>query len=414
MPSKSLQAIREDLLESLTQCRQGTLGLVSGIDNETFCKQAHADFSPIGWHLGHIAYTESYWILERCAGLSAQFPEYHQLFAADGLPKNQRQNLPTIETILNYLHNIRKQVLRYLDTAPIKQQARLWLWLLQHESQHNETMTLIQELHQRSQGQVSTLKYPQSISLGNWEQMVEIPSGFFELGSDRLEAQDNERPTHRIYLETYWIDAYPVTCKQYRQFIMAEGYQKRQFWSEEGWRWLQNNPVSQPLYWVDSAEWDAHPVYGINWYEAQAYCKFVGKRLPTEAEWEKAASWDATQGEKRPYPWGNEKVNAKLSNYDGLVGHTTPVNAHPQSSSAYGCYDMLGNVWEWTASSFAPYPDFTPYPYGGYSANYFDAQHRVLRGGSWATRPWGLRNSFRNWYYPCVRQIFAGFRCVRL
>lgn len=167
---------------------------------------------------------------------------------------------------------------------------------------------------------------------------------------------------------------------------------------------MQNNPVAQPLYWKDAAEWDDCPVCGVSYYEAEAYANFVGKRLPTEAEWEKAARGD----------------NADLSaitflkcNHNSLVGHTTPVNAYPNSQSPYGCYDMLGNVWEWTASWFTGYSGFTSYPYFGYSQAYFDDQHRVLRGGSWATPSWTLRASFRNWYHPWVRQILVGFRCAR-
>ena len=394
MTLTSTQSPRENILEALQQCRQKTLNLFKQIDSNTFCQQAHPDFSPVGWHLGHIAFTEAYWILEQCAGFKPIFSEYHQLFAADGLAKEARQNLPSVEFIEDYLETVRNKVLHYLATAPIEKEERLWRWLLQHESQHSETITLVLQLYR---WQNSIIPNPQSpIPNPQFSEIVKVSAGEFMMGNDDICAQDNERPSHKQYVDTYWIDLYPVTCKQYREFMTAGGYYKRQYWSEAGWQWLSNNDsISQPLYWLDSSAWDNHPVCGVSYYEAEAYANFVGKRLPTEAEWEKAATGINNYG-----------------NHDNIVGQTTPVNTYPESKSNYGCYDMLGNVWEWTSSWFAPYPNFLSYPYSGYSQVYFDRQHRVLRGGSWGTRPWALRASFRNWYHPWVRQILAGFRCA--
>lgn len=420
LPLQITDAIRE----AMHQCRIGTLALFEGIDDTTFRRQAHSEFSPVGWHLGHIAYTEALWILERCAGLPPVFPEYHRLFAADGLPKSERENLPTIAEICDYLEKVRTQVFTYLETASLEQQERLWHFLLQHESQHSETIAFVLQLqrwHLRERHQEiwvtgHTATPPSSLqpmlpSIGE-TQMIEIPAGEFVMGNDSIGALDNERSHHRVHLNTYWIDRYPVTCGQYREFIEAGGYQNEQWWSPQGWKWLQENPVAQPLYWSDALTWDNHPVCGISWYEADAYARFVRKRLPTEAEWEKAASWDAATGQQRTYPWGQEVPNPHRCNHSSTIGQTTPVNAYPQGQSAYGCYDMLGNIWEWTASWFDTYEGFVAYPYRGYSQAYFDGQHRVLKGGSWATRPWAMRSSFRNWYYPSIRQILAGFRCA--
>lgn len=409
MKLPSTQFLKTEIRQDFQECREKTLDLVANIDEHRFCQQIHPDFSPVGWHLGHIAYTEAYWILERCAGLSPQFPQYHQLFAADGLPKAQRQQLPRLADILDYLHTIRTQVFTYLETAPLIHQERLWRWLVQHETQHNETMTFILQLFEKN-----SLSFSLNLAASLPETpMVLIPKGEFLMGSNTIDAMDNERPQHRVMLDSYAIDIYPVTCQQYRQFIISGGYQQQKWWSEEGWKWLQDNPVSHPLYWSNSSDWNDHPVCGVSYYEAEAYANFVGKRLPTEAEWEKAASWQEYHQTQRKYPWGSQKPNAKLANYNLTVGHTTPVTAYPLGQSAYGCYDMLGNVWEWTRSWFEGYERFAPYPYIGYSQAYFDQKHRVLRGGSYATRPWGLRNSFRNWYHPWVRQILAGFRCVK-
>ena len=418
MKSISIKSCRDALASAMHRCRVGTLALFEGMDDITFRRQAHAEFSPVGWHLGHIAFTEAYWILERSAGFPSVFPEYHKLFAADGLPKSDRANLPPLAEICDYLDTVRTQVLTYLETAPLEKQERLWRFLLQHESQHTETIAFVLQLqrwhllerHQemwargRAENLPSCLEPP--------AEMIEIPAGEFEMGNDSIDALDNERSLHRVYLDTYWIDRYPVTCGQYRVFVEAGGYQNSHWWSPAGWQWLQENPVAQPLYWSDAPTWDNHPVCGVSWYEAEAYARFVGKRLPTEAEWEKAASWDAATGRRQTYPWGDAEPQTQRCNHDNIAGQTTPVNDYPLGQSAFGCYDMLGNVWEWTSSWFDGYEGFVSYPYQGYSQTYFDGQHRVLKGGSWATRPWAMRSSFRNWYYPGVRQILAGFRCA--
>jgi ergothioneine biosynthesis protein EgtB len=242
---------------------------------------------------------------------------------------------------------------------------------------------------------------------------IEIPAGEFYMGNDAAEALDNERSRHLCYLEAYSIDRYPVTCGQYRNFMESGGYQNSDWWSADGWKWLQSAQVDRPLYWSENPAFNNHPVCGVSWYEAEAYCNFIGKRLPSEAEWEKAASWDATNQIYRIYPWGEEQPNGSLCNHGNNIASTSPVDAFGKGASAAGCWDMLGNVWEWTASIFDAYPGFESYPYRGYSQVYFDGEHRVLKGGSWATFPQALRSSFRNWYYPGVRQIIAGFRCAK-
>lgn len=400
MKSASTPYLKSSVLKELEQVRQNTLNLLVEIDESLFSIQAHPDFSPIGWHFGHIAFTEAYWILEHLAHQDLSFRAYHRLFAADGLPKKERENLPSISVIQEYLTIIRVRVLKYLAIAPIEKQERLWWWLIQHESQHCETITFLWKLHLQHQHQTfpADFNLSQSTLTSNdliLDEMVKVEAGEVELGSNKIYAQDNERPAHRVYLDSYWIDRFPVTCKQYHRFMEAGGYQKRQYWSDEGWQWLQHNPVSHPLYWLDSGNWDDHPICGVSYYEAEAYANSVNKRLPTEAEWEKSA------------------LGASLPcNHERLIGHTTGVNSY-DSASHYGCQDMLGNVWEWTASWFDGYPGFTSYPYPGYSKVYFDGKHRVLKGGSWATMNLGLRTSFRNWYHPHVREIFAGFRCVK-
>ena len=402
--------LRVYLQITLQQCRDGTLALVNGISQIVLQQQAHPDFSPVGWHLGHIAFTESLWILEHLAQQPCPFPHYRTLFAADGLPKSQRQRLPSLADLLAFLTDIRQRTLAYLSQAPLGDQMRLWHWLIQHECQHSETMSLVMALHQ-TQGERTPLLDPVP------EYVREVPTGMVQileqsarlgLTSDQPEgamAIDNEQPAHWVDVQSYQIDRTPVTCEAYGNFIAAGGYEDRQWWCDAGWRWLRSAQVSQPLYWpgANLMAFRHHPVCGVNWYEASAYARFVGKRLPTESEWSVAA-----QGLRAKLPMLLEQINC-----NHRVGYTSPVGTSKQAVSDYGCYDLLGNVWEWTNSWFRPYPGFQAYPYRGYSAVYFDDCHRVLRGGSWATQPWALRPSFRNWYEPHVRELFMGFRCAQ-
>ncbi|MEG4231718.1 ergothioneine biosynthesis protein EgtB [Microcoleus sp. Pol11C3] len=435
MISKSIQSCREAIYRDLQQCRRGTFKLFTDIDYDTFCCQAHPDFSPVGWHLGHIAYTEDLWLLQRCAGLEPVFPKYHQLFAADILPKKERVYLPTLEEVECYLNSVRKQVLDYLEVAPIEEQERLWRFIIQHESQHCETVAFVLQMQRKKEEGTSAThlvtdltdlrdvtdrrKKKEGRLIADYQlpitdsPAIEIPGGEFYMGSDAAEALDNERSRHLCYLEAYSIDRYPVTCRQYRDFMESGGYQNPDWWSADGWKWLQVEAVSQPLYWSENPAFNNHPVCGVSWYEAEAYCNFTGKRLPSEAEWEKAASWDAKNKTYRIYPWGEEQPHGSLCNHGNNIANTSPVDAFPKGASAIGCCDMLGNVWEWTASTFDAYPGFESYPYRGYSQVYFDGEHQVLKGGSWATFPQALRSTFRNWYYPGVRQIIAGFRCAK-
>jgi formylglycine-generating enzyme required for sulfatase activity len=218
-----------------------------------------------------------------------------------------------------------------------------------------------------------------------------------------------------VFVDDFWIDIHPVTQGQYGVFMAAGGYQHQEWWSPQGWQWLQQQPVHGPRYWHHSADGDGHPVCGVSWYEADAYARWAGRRLPQEAEWERAACWDATGQQQRLYPWGQTWPDASRCNHGSTVGGTTAVQQYATGTTETGIHDLIGNVWEWTATWFDSYGsphEFQPFPYRGYSQAYFDGQHRVLRGGSWATRPWALRGTLRNWYYPHMNQMLAGFRCV--
>lgn len=392
----------------MSVCRDRTLALAANLTETEYTAQAHPDFSPIGWHLGHIAYTESLWLLEQLAKKPCGFPQYRLLFAADGLPKAERQKLPPLAVILDYLETVRQQVWAYLEQAPLDEQSRLWWWLLQHESQHAETICIVLALHR--QPCPEDPGFPTSLTLPST--MIYLPAATITLGDGSLDANDNEQPVHTAQVQGFWLDTYPVTQGQYREFIVAGGYQTRHWWSAAGWDWLSQLPVKIPRYWREAPGWEAHPVCGVSWYEADAYARFVGKRLPTESEWERAACWNLDGTMHYRYPWG-AVLDPGYCNAAQMVGCTTPVGTYGLGASDLGLQDLIGNVWEWTGSWFEEYAGFSPWPYAGYSQAYFDQTHRVLRGGSWATLCWSLRGTLRNWYYPQIREIFAGFRCAR-
>ncbi len=386
-----------------------TLALFDQISGDRFVAPAHDDFSPVGWHLGHIGYTESLWILERLAGQPGLDTQTRKLFAADGLPKAERQNLPDRAHILAQLADIRSRVETVIAQTDLSQHPRLGSFLLQHESQHCETVAIVLALL----GQYPPPTHPGAIA--DPALMIQIPAGGFWQGDEQANTLDNEQPRHWVELGDYAIAATPVTCGQYQQFMQAGGYGEPKWWSAAGWAWLQAapQPITQPHYWQPELAASNHPVCGVSWYEADAYARFCGQRLPTEAEWEKAARWNGVGSQILPWGdiWPDGAPPANLSGLGPiLLPGTTPVQACPAGRSPAGLWDGLGNVWEWTDSWFDGYPGFESFPYQGYSEVYFDRAHRVLRGGSWATRPWSIRSSFRNWYHPWTRVIFAGFR----
>jgi iron(II)-dependent oxidoreductase len=236
---------------------------------------------------------------------------------------------------------------------------------------------------------------------------------------------DNERPAHLVDVPPFFIDTHPVTNGAFAEFVADGGYERPHWWSADGWRWRQEAMLAAPAFWAgDGRGWTVHrlgmvedvdpsqPVQHVCWYEADAYARWRGARLPTEAEWEKAASW-SPDGHKRVWPWGDEPPGPEHANLGQRRWGPAPIGTHPAGASAWGVHEMIGDVWEWTASDFHGYPGFESFPYREYSEVFFGPEYKVLRGGSWATDPVAMRCTFRNWDYPIRRQIFAGFRCAR-
>jgi iron(II)-dependent oxidoreductase len=316
--------------------------------------------------------------------------------------------------------------------SPLLRDGYVYRMVAQHEAQHNETMLQTLQLmrggayHPIERQEPPPVRDRALAHAGAAGAMVTIPAGTYAIGThDRTAAYDNERPRHPVSLDSYKIDITPVTNGQYLRFIADGGYRRAELWSDAGRAWLAESRVTAPMYWEqDGAEWvtrtmdrsgpvdPAHPVCHVTYHEAEAFARWTGKRLPTEAEWEVAATWDPARGVPQSYPWGEEAPSLELANIDQLAFGTAPVGAYTRNVSPFRCYGMVGDVWEWTASDFGPYPGFETFPYPEYSEVFFGTEYKVLRGGSWATRAGVARTTFRNWDYPIRRQIFSGFRCA--
>lgn len=426
------QTLAEDLLEA----RARTLLLVAPLTDDELRMQHDPLMSPILWDLGHIAHFEELWLTRNLDG-PIEFVEMPGLYNPFEHPRNTRGALPLpgLAEVRATFDEIRGRVLARLarlgDSAehPLLHDGYVYRMVLQHEYQHDETILQTLQLKQgRPYEPYARLELPGAVHRGGgvMGDMVRFPGGTVEIGTDdRSAAYDNERPRHAVTVAPFWIDVDPVSNGDYLVFIAAGGYATREYWSEAGWRWLQQAGVSAPKYWqwrdgawftrsmdLEGPVDPSHPVGHVCWYEAEAYARFAGKRLPTEIEWETAASWDPN-GPTRSYPWGEAHPGHRLANLDQLGFGTSPIGAYPENVSPLGCYGMIGDVWEWTASDFGPWPGFESFPYREYSEVFFGSDYKVLRGGSWATRPGAVRNTFRNWDYPIRRQIFSGFRCAR-
>ena len=422
----------------LQEARARTFLLVTPLSDEELRLQHDPLMSPILWDLGHIAHFEELWLTRNLDG-PIEFVEMPGLYNPFEHPRGERGALalPGLADCRTIMDQIRGHVLGRLAATdfdadhPLLRDGFVYNMVLQHEYQHDETM--LQTLQLKLGRPYTPLARlappvpgPERARLDQGE-MVLFPGGRVEIGTDdRSTAYDNERPRHDVELPAFWIDVHPVTNRDLLRFIAAGGYETRAYWSEPGWRWREECDAVAPKYWSNAGgAWVArsmdregpvepdHPVCHVSWYEAEAFARFAGKRLPTEIEWEAAASWDPSARVRRTFPWGETAPDRTLANVDQLSFGTAAVGAYPLNVSPIGCRGMIGDVWEWTSSDFGPWPGFQSFPYKEYSEVFFGTDYKVLRGGSWATRPGAVRNSFRNWDYPIRRQIFSGFRCAR-
>jgi iron(II)-dependent oxidoreductase len=256
---------------------------------------------------------------------------------------------------------------------------------------------------------------------------VHLPGGPFTMGTSAEPwALDNERPAHVVEVPGFWIDTTPVTNAAYLAFVESGGYEREDLWTPDGWAYRRHAGLSAPLFWRnEGGQWlrrrfgrvepalPDEPVQHVCWYEADAYARWAGRRLPTEAEWEKAARYDPATGHSARYPWGDQDPGPDQANLGQRHLRPAPAGSYPGGAAPSGARQLIGDVWEWTASDFTGYPGFRAWPYREYSEVFFGPGYKVLRGGSWATAPVACRSTFRNWDYPIRRQVFAGFRTAR-
>lgn len=427
----------EEIAQLLGAARRETLRLFDTAREEVDLRESPGfGFRPIIWHLAHIGVFEAYWILQKLNGEPSPDARFERIFDPIRTPREESKNLPSRREMEEFLSRVRQRVLHALDrlefkeSNPLLRDCYVFDLVLEHEYQHQETLAyLLHLLHpqKKTRPRGDEVRVAQTPVAQPSRDMIIIEAGAFEMGAtgDSF-AYDNEFPTQVVHLPAFKIDRLLTTNEEYARFIEEGGYTRREWWSDEGWTWRERENWNFPLHWtqVDGQGWCArtmfdeglieqhHPVTGISWYEAEAYARFLGKRLPTEAEWEKAASWDAAQGRKRRFSWGDRNPSSDLCNSNYHYWGTTPVGSFPKGASPDGCLDMMGNVWEWTSDAFAGYEGFRAFPYPEYSEEWFDGDHRVLKGGSWATRPSLLRTSFRNFFRRHFRISFAGIRCA--
>lgn len=431
--TQDAQADRKNALRAdMEAARQKTLWLLDQTPDAYLKVRVHDFYSPIGWHFGHIGMTEEAWTLCQALGRPARDAKLSFLFAnLPENPKDDRVHLPSRPEIVAYLEATRRSALEALAAIDLNSENPLitdgyaWEFALQHECQHQETISELLQLICQQEG--APADFPTQIAFGPEPetQMMSLPGGAFRMGANDRHGYDNERCEHTVTVAPFALDRLPVTAAQWCQFMRQEGYHRPELWSAEGWAWRQRANVTHPEYWTLQGDGYAYfggrgvrpihpkePVTSVSWYEAEAYARWVGKRLPTEVEWEFAARHDPRTGKSRRFPWGDAPPEAHLACFGLTHRQPLPVGGRDSGASALGLLDMAGNVWEWTSTPFLPYPGFEAFPYDGYSKEHMDGNHYVCRGGSWASAAPILRCSFRNWYVPTYRQGFLGVRCA--
>jgi iron(II)-dependent oxidoreductase len=412
---------RAAALDALESARVRTLALTD-FDEFELTHQHSPLMSPLVWDLAHIGQQEEYFLLQRLSWSSAANPifrpEVASLYDAFTHPRASRITLPLLDAAASrrHLEQVRSRVLDVLaGSDPLADDPGatggpfVTALVAQHELQHVETMLAT---HQLRDGVplLSGGPLPAGRSVrGGLADSVLIPAGPARIGADAAQSPsslDNERPQHTVQLPAFRLGRVPVTAGEWLEFSADGGYAESRWWSPKGWAHRTREQLSAPLFWSrdGSGGWVRkrfgvtepvaldEPVQHIDFYEAEAFARWAGARLPTEFEWEKAAA------------------GAAPGNLGGAALRPAPVGAYPEGASHYGVEQLLGDVWEWTSSPLTPWPGFEPMIYDNYSAPFFGSDYRVLRGGSWATDAFAVRTTFRNWDLPIRRQIFSGLR----
>ncbi|MFE1101596.1 ergothioneine biosynthesis protein EgtB [Nocardiopsis alba] len=437
------ERVKERIAAELDRSRRRSNGLtLESLDEEDLLAQHSPLMSPLVWDLAHIGNYEEQWLLRAAGGREALRPDIDGLYDAFENPRADRVDLPLLrpDEAREYNERVRREVLDTLEGADLSARPPdpagggrslldagfVFHMVIQHEHMHDETMLAT---HQLRRGAPALLEGSTEIGPVTPTEVEEVlvPAGPFTLGTDDDPwSFDNERPARTVDLPAYLIDTAPVSNAAYQAFIDDGGYRDPRWWSPAGWEWRTARGAVAPAFWtLEAGRWARRrfgrhedvppnePVQHVSFHEASAYARWAGKRLPTEAEWEKAARHDPVTGRSHRFPWGDEEPEPRHANLGQRRLGPAPVGAHPDGASPLGVRQMIGDVWEWTSTTFHGYPGFRAFPYREYSEVFFDEGYKVLRGGSWATHPTAVRSTFRNWDHPIRRQIFSGFRCAR-
>ncbi|MCZ6918559.1 MAG: selenoneine synthase SenA [Gemmatimonadetes bacterium] len=394
----------------------------------------HLDIvNPLLWEIGHVAWFQEKWTLREAGGLDPLREDADAIWDSMAIHHDTRWDLPlpTRKDTLAYCRDVRDAVLEQLDKGPSEATSYFTAYSVFHEDMHAEAFTHTRQTHGYSKPGLQNAPRIDIAEEAPVSGDVAIPGGPFKLGAEddgRL-VLDNEKWAHDVKLAAFAISRTAVTQGEFAAFVEDDGYERRALWCDEGWAWRKGGPTPHPPYWQREPggswmrrwfdQWiplePSRPMIHVNWYEANAFCRWAGRRLPTEAEWEAAAAGEpsgdqpALAHHKRHYPWGEEAPTIHLAHLDGWGQDTIAVSGLPAGDSAFGCRQMIGNVWEWTSTTFLPYPGFVADRYKEYSEPWFRTR-KVLRGGAWATRSRMLRNTWRNFFTPDRRDVFAGFR----
>ena len=428
-----IEDLRAHVAEELGRTRERSAVLTGSVDDEDLVKQHSPLMSPLVWDLAHVGSQEELWLVRDVGGAEAIRPDIDDLYDAFKHARCDRPELPLLGPgeAREYVATVRDKVFDLLERTPMEgrrlvDRAFAFGMIVQHEQQHDETMLATHQLR-KGAPVLEDVPPPEAADAGSLPPEVLVRAGRFVMGtSTEPWALDNERPAHEVHVGDFFIDTTPVTNGDYERFIADGGYDRPELWSEEGWAYRRKANLAAPRFWErDGQRWTRRrfghvepvradePVVHVSFHEAQAYANWIGKRLPTEQEWEKAARYDQRSGRSLRYPWGDGDPGPEHANLGQRHLRPAPRGAYPQGAAPCGARQLIGDVWEWTSSDFLPYPGFSAFPYREYSEVFFGPDYKVLRGGSFGTDAAACRGTFRNWDYPVRRQIFAGFRCAR-
>ena len=431
--------LRQNLRERLASARGQTDSLFALIRPAAIHDRPIPERHRMIFYLGHLEAFDWNLMATGALRLESFDPALDKLFSfgidpVDGnLPSDQLSDWPSVGQVNKYNARVRekldaelKEALEGNGTKSELADGTLLHVAIEHRLMHAETLAYL--LHEMSFDRKFARPETHQIATSLYRsRTVPIPEGSATLGQRRSGGEfgwDNEFEEFRVRVPSFRIDAFPVSNAKFLEFVQAGGYEDPVLWRADDWDWKTKAGLSYPHFWVRrGAEWfwrgmfeeiplrPAWPVY-VSHAEASAFARWAGKSLPTEAQWHRAA-YGTPDGPERSYPWGNDPPAAQHGNFDFRLWDPTPINAYPAGTSAFGVYDLLGNGWEWTRTPFRSLPGFKAFPfYPGYSANFFDEKHFVMKGGSSRTAACLMRRSFRNWFQPHYSYVFSKFRCV--